>query len=324
MKIRLLILVLILSLALISETDLAKEDLEGKVKAITSSTFKADTDSEELVWELKSTISAKTIKIFDVKGNLIEEKNFMEDGTIFSSSVYEYDESGNNSKIIDSDGAGIKYCYKYDYDEDGNMLEEKQFGANDDLLGKYIFEYDEKGYKIKSQEIDTDGNVTTTYKYVNNNDGKPVEQKIFDGDEQRNHTKIEYDENGNLTKSWLYDEDDNLKETNILTYNENDKPVTMISENKIDEVIKKYDYVYNDIDKVSQVELYENAVLVRSEDYEYNEHGDDKWMKFDLEGTITTYRYEYKYDDQGNWAEKIEYKNDEPDIKYIREITYYE
>jgi len=61
-----------------------------------------------------------------------------------------------------------------------------------------------------------------------------------------------------------------------------------------------------------------------SEDYEYNEHGYDTWMKFDLEGVITTYNYEYKYDEQGNWTEKIEYENDEPDIKEIREITYHE
>jgi len=121
---------------------------------------------------------------YDEKGQLVKE-TFDEgnDGKIDNITTFEYDEHGNRTKEIRTNGDGkITYVNTVEYDEKGNEIKETTDLNGDgkvDITRNY--EYDEKGNEIK-RTID------------NNGDGKPD----FIG-------VSEYDTNGKRTRATSYD-----------------------------------------------------------------------------------------------------------------------
>ena len=324
MKLRLFILFCLLSVWLFAETDVEKDGLRGAVRTCISSSFVPLENYEELVWIYENLWSEFFQKDFDEQGFLIREEDYADEQTINRGSSYEYDENNLLIAITDYDINGVYYFYQYTYDDSGKILKEERYDAYDDLMNVLLYFYDERGFKIRSEELDSEGNCISSYEYINNEDGKPVEQKVFSENELSSHAKITYDENGNPTQSWLYDGEENLVQTNQIAYNANGDPKELVQNDLTASSTKKYIYSYNDKNKMVFAELIINDDFFSSEEYVYNEQGDDvKFVKF-TPFDVVTYIYEYLYDEKGNWTQKIVYENDKPVKKYTRKITYSE
>jgi hypothetical protein len=122
MKIAYLILIsVILFSCSEKKNDLTKENLKGKVKSITQSTFYSDGKFGEL--QKGSLISWETYEYAD-NGNQIEENWYRSDSSLRYKFTFKHDKNGNitEKNSYDSDGSLFaRETYKYiKYDKEGN------------------------------------------------------------------------------------------------------------------------------------------------------------------------------------------------------------
>lgn len=132
---------------------------------------------------------------------LLYEKTEYERSGIFAEkkkTVYEYNENGLLTKILESD----KSCVVFDYDEEGRKLSEKGYSADGAELYCYLTEYDAKGKPIKTQTVLG----TEEWKY--NNNGLVTEHYV-------------YNEAGELTTGELYNEREMIIRRNDVSSGEN-------------------------------------------------------------------------------------------------------
>ena len=162
-------------------------------------------------------------KEYDVSGKLLKRKStyfwdadeFMEElGVTQSISEVEYDDKGNEKKIVStecySDGTEEtdEETYEYEYDADGRIIKETQiYSSGEKSIEEY--EYDENGGKIKDSTIwiYEDGTeepfIVTIYENTYDESGNKIEEVVYDGmDEGGDKQKYlyEYDANGNVIK----------------------------------------------------------------------------------------------------------------------------
>jgi len=212
-------------------------------------------------------IEEKTEYLRDAKNNIIEKTRFMKTPV-------------ENYKMIEK--------YKYNYDENGNIVSEIEIYQNEENLVNYKNKYDKKNNLIECLNVTS--NSKKTYKYDDDNN-------IIEYLNNKNKTTYKYDDNNNKlyeggfeinsggSKEFKYDDNNYLLEE-----------ITYSSQNKIEDS-RKYMYVDN---KLTEVKLYNDAGVLSS--------------------TITY----SDYDNQGNWTKRIEsgemIYNTERIIEYYSEI----
>jgi hypothetical protein len=125
-------------------------------------------DEEPNEWYL---FNDGTTKIYDKNGNVLYEKDDFynretkrfyrnEDGSIKSYEEYEYDENGNNSRIVFRNADDSIDCYEeYEYDENGNNSRTVVRNADDSINYYCEYEYDENGKCTKTIKKNADGSV---------------------------------------------------------------------------------------------------------------------------------------------------------------------
>ncbi len=161
---------------------------------------------------------------------------------------------------------------------------------------------------------------------------------------------FQYDENNRLTSTVRYKNNEPIKKSVTLQYSKNGLATKHEYFNqqgkKIRTSIKKYDNANNEIDFI----MYSNEIAVKSQrkmEYqgnkkvstkEYNTYDKlvmEKYFEYNKEGfvsvektikpTKSTLTIKYKYDNKGNWTEKVFYDEQGKPVKITeREITYYE
>ena len=212
-----IILVILSVLCLVScnqsekKNDLTEENLKGKVKSITENTYEAVdkfgqiekgdvlvdssavyTDDghfkiynekgnkiEENYYNSNGSLIYKNTYKYDEKGNKIEENYYNSNGRLYSKTTYKYDEKGN---IIEKNGHNYDGSYKitYKYDEKGNNIEQNNYKYDGSFLYKYTYKYDEKGNNIEKNNYDSNGRLDSKYTYEydkNNNWTQRIEYK---------------------------------------------------------------------------------------------------------------------------------------------------
>jgi len=89
----------------------------------------------------------KTVLKVNSDNQVLETSRF-EDDILTESSVAEYDENGNKTKLISIDSDGVQTIRTFEYDEFNHLV---RFGTNhesSDFDMEYIYEYDDKGNYI--------------------------------------------------------------------------------------------------------------------------------------------------------------------------------
>jgi hypothetical protein len=209
-------------------TDLSQASLKGKVKQVTTYTFRGDnhtvpdtTDSAE-----------KTIETFDEKGWALEEKMYGKNDTLKERFSFEY--IGDSIVVMKQfDYSGklfVKYIYKYD-----SQGKETEFDMNSDAqpqmrLGKInyrcIYKYDELENRVSEEQyIDNDKlTMKTNSKYNDLHQRIQSDEESFFGKiVKKSKVIFTYDNVGNLIKSEIYDVDGHLTGGNDASYGKFDK-----------------------------------------------------------------------------------------------------
>ena len=131
------------------KNDLTEENLKGKVKSITENTYEA-VDKFGQIEKGDVLVDSSAVytddghfKIYNEKGNKIEENYYNSNGSLIYKNTYKYDEKGNNIEEYHYDEDGkFNYKYTYKYDEKGNNIEKNNYDSNGRLDSKYTYEYD--------------------------------------------------------------------------------------------------------------------------------------------------------------------------------------
>ena len=161
------------------KNDLTEENLKGKVKSITENTYEAvdkfgQIEKGDVIVDSSAVYTDDgRFKIYNEKGNKIEENYYNSNGRLYSKTTYKYDEKGNmiEDNFYDSDDGSLIYKNTYKYDEKGNKIEEYHYDEDGKFNYKYTYKYDEKGNIIEENHYDSNGRLDSkyTYEYDKNN-----------------------------------------------------------------------------------------------------------------------------------------------------------
>ena len=131
------------------KNDLTEENLKGKVKSIKETTYKA-VDKFGQIEKGDVLVDSSAVytddgrfKIYNEKGNKIEENYYNSNSSLIYKNTYKYDEKGNKIEENYYNSNGRLYSKTtYKYDEKGNIIEENHYDSNGRLDSKYTYEYD--------------------------------------------------------------------------------------------------------------------------------------------------------------------------------------
>lgn len=214
-------------------TDLSQAPLKGKVRQVTTYTFRGANHTSPDT----TASSEKTIETFDEKGWEIEEKmydksdalkqrfsfeyigdsiavrnQFNASGKLFVKYIYKYDGQGKETEFdMNSDAqpqfrlAKINYRCICKYDKLGDRIGEEQYIDNDKLSMRTISKYNDQHQRIQSDEESFFGTSIKKSKiiFTYNNAGNPIKSENYDADGQltggNNASYDRFDKYGN----WL-------------------------------------------------------------------------------------------------------------------------
>lgn len=116
------------------KNDLTEENLKGKVKSITENTYEA-VDKFGQIEKGDVLVDSSAVytddghfKIYNEKGNKIEENYYNSNGSLIYKNTYKYDEKGNNIEKNNYDSNGrLDSKYTYEYDKNNNWTQRIEY-----------------------------------------------------------------------------------------------------------------------------------------------------------------------------------------------------
>ena len=277
MRRRILFLGLVVSLCICSlvacgskEEELVKETTENVTEEVTESEPTA-TPSPEPTAEPTSEPIPETETIYVTS----KEITYDGDGKVSSVTTYEYNEYGNMT-VMNTEGMfSDRTEYKYEYDENGNIVKDVILDEDGSIVNISTYEYDaagnqiKRGYKNESlgsegeeiSEYDTDHNLMKTTDY--DEDGTIKEIYLY-----------EYD-NDMLIKFGSYNADGSLNWDSIYEYDSDGKVIKEVGSLSIDGVIYSSieEHEYDADGNLIKTYFYDGDELASWKEYENNDNG---------------------------------------------------
>lgn len=212
------------------------------------------------------------------------------------------------------------------FDKQGLKIQSDRYDRAGQLQQRIFYKYNSAGNRTSRDTYNSAGRIVLRQVYVYNEKGFPT---AFNG----------YDPVSGLVESFSYKTDEKgriIEETCVktthpnclnykLTYDKDGKVLTNCSEGKHekDNVCEKY--TYDKQGRIIQIELLKQGTLNKKTIITYDERGNEANIKnFDGNSNFQDEREcSYKYDEKGNWIQRVEYVNKFPRLLIEREIEYY-
>ncbi len=190
--------------------DWTRDNLKGKVRTIIQTV------------ELKN--SGNTLKLiynYDNQGSWLERQDYDNDGSLRRKRTVTFNSKTNATDINAYDKTGkLSEKWVLKYNNDGKLIEESGYNVkNGKIEFKYTNQYDSNNNLKETNRYDFKDILIERVVYKNDSDGKPIEQKNYDG----KGNFIDKD----LIKYFDYDEKGNWKNKQILSA-ENNSPKIII------------------------------------------------------------------------------------------------
>lgn len=226
-----------------------------------------------------------------MKKNKIIKSLFSDGGETFLKSLIEFDENGN--EIRREIYAGPQFLETktiYSYNIKGLLIEEINYGENEEETDRTNIERDDDGNPLKTIITYADSSKTIkSYKREDNNKTITVSEESDEG-EFESLEKIFLDLKGNIIQRISYDEEENIIEKHDFEYNDNNdiiKEISFTGKEKVSETHFIYDEKNNIIKRIilnSEGELIDRAL------YKYDENGRNIEQQY---GDHTLYKMEF-------------------------------
>jgi hypothetical protein len=265
-------------------------------------------------------------------------------GKVKSVDVYYYQVEEKFGELVK--GERRSWRFKYHINEKGNLTKKETFDANDNLYGVTLYnynseylisykdldrygntdykinlEYDNAGNKIKSNHYDSENILKSFYKMSYDSFGKLIEEDRYEPDGQLLwKDKYIYDSNGNMTEHSSYHSNGDLKYKYLYEYDNKGNKTSIIRFNTKKEIELKEVYLYDKKNNLlkEMINYNSDGKISYSNIYFYNDKNDV--IKIE---SVMDDKFEYKYDKQNNWIEKVNILGDFPETLTERIIEYY-
>nr|WP_319571239.1 hypothetical protein [uncultured Draconibacterium sp.] len=293
-----------------TENSLTKFNLKGKVVSIeevlsfaedASILIESDEMKKEFGEDYNSNLYAKTLRVFNKKGYLVEFNQYFNNGDLAKKYLYKYDKKGNliNEQGIDIEGALEKEII---YDSKGNEIEIKYFDSNGEITRKITHDYDTAGNNIETIWYDSNGWESKRKSKFNS---KGIEIEC---------TNLNRDDDDFSYKSRTYNYDKSKDETTVFKHDIGGEVlITEIYNSRGNKIqtqrsSSKTEYYYDDMNKIIEKHNYWDDKFNGKSTYEYDSRGHiTEECMYQSNGGLKD-KDEYKYNAQGKLIEHRQYR----------------
>lgn len=222
-------------------------------------------------------------RIYDDKGRVLEDAEYLPGGNPDLKSTSAYDERGNEIEHRYYIHDELNHRSTTSYDARNRKIEQLSFDANGKQTSKFIFKYDKRGKQVwlKVQP-----------------DGKRQRRgwAIFD-DHGNELQRTEYDERGAVDHRYIYTYDAAGNKTSEVDYYQN-YGRTHTSKNT---------YVYNGNGALIEEAYYPDGALKSKKKYKLDLRGNKtEAVETDGKGLVKERRtWSYEFDQEGNWTRAV-------------------
>jgi YD repeat-containing protein len=282
--------------------DLTEQKIAGKVKSITEYNFNV----KRVHGKIQKEYTGKTRTVFNQSGNKDNDYTYKADGSLETSTVFNYNKEGVLEQEDGYNGNSPEYTNIYKSDKDGNFTLIKLFDGAGKLFLKTVCDYDKNG------------NETAEINYTQVMERDKLRDAVLD------KTVWQYDKDGNKTKEQYLEGDSAVIRTTYFTYDASGNITTRInSENGFKlKTAYKYDGKGNQVEETQFDATGKVATRILTG---YDEKGNiTEQTFFDKDDRLETHIvFSLTYDQQGNWIRKVQTNNNKQVGITDREIVYY-
>jgi hypothetical protein len=303
----------------LSQNDLNKYSLKGKVKTFQSACYDAIVLNDSLIVKGEKKSNKRYYKIFECYFKFNEQGFITDEKKNLDSKKFIYNKKNQLifEEFIDTIPENIRK-FKYKYNLNSQLKKEVWYKNENQIYYKILYRY--KKRKLVS-EIEKDLKWKEKYiiKYSYDKNKNLIKIEELENDSLTGVSLFKNDSLGRIIQEEEFDSKNALVTKKVYEYNENGL-VTKISKYRLSNCISSIvEYIFD-----------ENNNLI-----EENEVVNDFFIlkKFDLMGNLilsvnepyigAVFKYIYTYDQNNNWIRKTEYYNGIPQEIEEREITYY-
>lgn len=233
-------------------------------------------------------------KKYDANKRLTEITSVDTSNVLERKILYFYDKKGKLNKMLWFGKNGVQEAKTdFKYDKRGNLLWEREEESGVTYMDKYS--YDKNGFLIEEISLENKEMIYTA-QYVNDSLGRVIELQYFEPENHKSVTLKSYDRMGNLISENYKRLDIEKRRNSIYSYAADNKLVEYSSTGDAMKEVEYYD---------AQGNLVLNAI-------------------YELSGKLRDeIRYEYTYDQHGNWTQQITFMNQTPIEVVERVYVYY-
>jgi hypothetical protein len=260
---------------------------------------------EEDQWVVDTTF-LNSLQEYDENGNLLKEANYNAVGDFDTLNYFKYDEKGFLvEELVHIDENEVAETHRVENREDGKPVCET-IEYQDGSIDTVTFSYDENGNLVAEKQVDSDGLVESheVYEYQ---DGMIVHEAVYGPEETiLSENKHTYNEKGKLTEtiSWNSEEDQEIKVIN--NYGENDQLIETLRYLASGLLIARSNFTYNEKGVMTDLEE-EDQNGIRRTKMETDEKGNMTLQEeYNEEGDLNL-RIERSYNEEGEPLESTIY-----------------
>jgi hypothetical protein len=265
-------------------------------------------NTKKSAWELRGLKGkGKSLKVIGysaiIDSGQLHKGEIIEDTWGFNNTLVKYDEKGNWTEYSSykPDGTNIR-LEVMKYDREGNFLGMDVYNYGN-IEHRRVFTTDNNGNIITMLHFDANDSLFANFFYrYNENDYEIEAYRYTSTDSLIYKTVSNYDKNGKLIESLNYGADEHLTSKTLYQYDNLGNRIESATYNSDENLLERTINQYNEQGLVIEVNIFNSK---------------------DNSNTKTIYKYE-KYDKNGNWIERIEYKDDVVVKISERQIEYYE
>ncbi len=255
MKILQYILILILSTSCTKEyvrkTDLEILNLNGKVKSIMISQYRAKT----------------------IGGVIEKEKNENSGNTVFIDNQFFFNKKGMKSEQIEYLSDKINHRYLFYYDKDLNIIKKEYYNSKGELISESNFEniHNSNGELIEEREFMTGEQFKDNWSQKIFKNKNKIKKNEYLGTEIYKSYEYQYDDNGNNIQQTIYDTYGTIFIKIKNTFDDENNVIKETVFEKNNEIISQEIFEYTEFDSHKnrkRVLIYKNDRLTNLTDYE--------------------------------------------------------
>jgi len=301
--------------------------LNGKIVSIQTTIYQAVVANNRIVKGkiIGDRMHQNNIKFVNEYGNISEERYFFTDGYLAHTNKFSYDSLNRlieKNTIYPRERFNEKTVYKLN--ADGKLIEKSTLRSDNSLITKEEYVYDANNVLTEYRLYFSKLHRVTEY-IIENQSIKQA--RVYD---MKNEGKLKsvkkYDNNENVIEEEIYNPDGSIKFKFVLKYDGNSRLTEKKQLDSKMKLIEKTSYKYYSDNKLKEYCIYNSEnKMIEKQERKFDKNGNIIFSLYsNVEDNIERRRiYEYKFDENMNWIQRIEILNDTPN-EFIERIIKYD